>query len=244
MNKRQLLKHWNKEEIVAMPDRHHVRLEEQLVSKHIKSGMRILDAGCGAGVSTVKYAKRKNVAIVAIDMCENMVKRAKVRLEGCDNVEVRCSDIDSFQDRAGFDLIISQRCVINFPSWGAQKTAIAKMVSLLRKEGKLLLVEGFTDEHSRLNEYRKLFGLGAIAIQKHNLFLDCGKVSRFLPSIGACVESKDGFGMYMFLTRCIKPLFSEPFGNMMFNKIATNSKFKWSYDVKCSRIHVWVVKRY
>jgi len=52
-------------------------LEIEAISKYIFDGMRVLDAGCGNGITAIEIAKKYNVNIVGFDFSEEMIKAAK-----------------------------------------------------------------------------------------------------------------------------------------------------------------------
>ena len=48
------------------------RLEINAISSHVRDGMRILDAGCGNGVTAIEIAEKYDVHIEGFDFAEEM----------------------------------------------------------------------------------------------------------------------------------------------------------------------------
>ena len=156
-----------------------------LEKKIIPSNAKILDIGCGNGntleVISKKYA---DFHLVGVDYTSEMVNIAKERL--LPNVEFYQGDVRalSFSDET-FDLVISERCVINVMDWNDQKVAITQINRVLNKGGMTLFIEGFDDALINLNDARKEFGLDPIPTPHHNLFF---KKSLLLPFLDGKFE--------------------------------------------------------
>ena len=104
-------------------------LEIEAIARHVRDGMRILEVGCGNGVTAMTLAERFRVDITAIDfaaaMVEEAVKAAQDKIfQG--TVRFQVGDVTNpggFGDK--FDLIFTERVLINLPDWPAQRQAIS-----------------------------------------------------------------------------------------------------------------------
>ena len=67
-----------------------------------------------------------------------------------------------------FDIVFTQRCLINLISWKSQKTALNQIHRLLKKDGFLVLLEAFDDGLKELNQARHIIGLEKISPAWHN----------------------------------------------------------------------------
>ena len=52
------------------------QLEIIAISSHVKDGMRILEVGCGNGITAIEIARRFAVSVLGIDYAEEMVRAA------------------------------------------------------------------------------------------------------------------------------------------------------------------------
>lgn len=202
-------------------------LERESIVKYLNPGQVVLELGCGDGLHTIEYSKYVK-KIYAIDFIEDLVKKAKknscIRKRG--NTSFYCSSVQNIDkllnNKHKFDVVISQRCLINLASWKEQVCAIEKIASLLKKGGLFLLAEGFMQELANLNIARKELGLEKIRVVNYNLFFDRKKfeaeAKRFFDILG-----KNYFGMYMFLSRVVYPMSIFPHSpkhGSKFNQIA------------------------
>jgi len=67
-----------------------------------------------------------------------------------------------------YDIIFTERCLINLMSWELQKKAINQIYKLLKKDGTFIMLEAFTDGLNNLNLARKALGLKNIEPAWHN----------------------------------------------------------------------------
>ncbi len=183
------------------------QLEIDAISKHVRDGMRILDAGCGNGITAIKIAEKFNVNIEGFDFAEKMVEMAQVRaadanLKGSLSFEV--ADLLNIPNNRGkFDLIYSERALINLKDWPEQKRVIANLCQLLNGGGCYLMCENSQDGLDRINHLRELMQLSPIEPPWHNRYLLDDEIETLvLP--GVRLESVDHFtSTYYFLSRVV-----------------------------------------
>ena len=102
------------------PDFNLREVEIDYLSRQLGDGLRILDVGCGNGYSTLSHAARWKGAFVGVDFVPEMVDAARemigqFALSG--SIEFAVGDVTclDFPD-ASFDVVISQRCLLNLPN--------------------------------------------------------------------------------------------------------------------------------
>lgn len=156
------------------PDTAYRGLEINAIIPHIK-GPWVCDMGCGNGYSTFRFKEaHPNIKFIGIDYSEKMIKAAAVEaIHRHSDIPFLTSDVRMMSNLglAKFDTIISERCLINLPTWDEQKRAILEMKNCLAENGRLLLIENFVDGLDRLNKLRKQFGLHEIKVRWHNRYL-------------------------------------------------------------------------
>jgi ubiquinone/menaquinone biosynthesis C-methylase UbiE len=76
--------------------------EELLALADPRAGQRVLDAGCGIGATAAQIARRFNCQVVALDINEANLDRARCTVERVgvdDRVQVRRGDIEQLRSR-------------------------------------------------------------------------------------------------------------------------------------------------
>ena len=107
----------------------------------IGRGDRVLDIGCGTGLTTREAARTATPGrVVGVDVSERMLERARelTAAEGLGNVRYELGDAQVHPfDPAGFDLAISRFGTMFFSD---PPTAFANVASALRPEARLVLL--------------------------------------------------------------------------------------------------------
>lgn len=246
-NNHEVLEYWNQDQVESMYDKYLLNLEIKLIKEKIKEKSKILDAGCGEGEGTLEYSKVSGVKIHAVDFSETRLKKAARRLTRQKNVVLKKVDfLRTYLLDKDYDIIISQRFLINLMEWKLQKKVLLDFKSMLKTGGRLILLEGSTDGVDSLNNFRKLFGLKPIPIKWHNLFFNDKTLIKFMESNGMKLIEEDGLGEYFMLTRGIRPLFESKLNwNSNFNRNASSQDLKnmLRLGAVCSRLKLWVFKK-
>ena len=174
-----VLEFWNQRanlaELAGTTDLMAKQLEIEIISKHIKAGQKILEIGCGNGMTAIELARRFNIDITGIDFSEKMISEAR-RLASENHLMGRLTfDVGDVRDlsniTARYDLIFTERVLINLLDWPAQAKAIKDIIALLKPGGRYLMCENSRDGLDRINMYRESCGLTRIDPPWHNRYL-------------------------------------------------------------------------
>lgn len=204
-------------------------IEQRFIADVVPAGSRILDIGCGNATSLIKLASEKQCSGVGIDFSEGMVAQSKkfVLEHGLeDKLSIRQCRVPPAPTEYGiFDVVISNRSLINLGSTDEQKQTIQSIPQILRSGGMYLMIECSVEGGDMTNEMRQRLGLEPINPPWHNLFfkeadvkswqLDNFKIEQFLH-----ISS-----LYHFLSRVVYAKYAELRGEELkydsdINKIA------------------------
>jgi len=182
------------------------KLEIEAISGHVTDGMRILDVGCGNGITAIELARRYSVRILGIDFAEEMIAEAIAqtsgRLKG--PVEFRVLDARNLAHISEkFDLIYTERFLINLPDWPAQKQAIVNIASLLADGGLYVMCENSQDGLDRINSFRERVGLSKINAPWHNRYLRNSEIEQMKLADVELEDVNDFSSTYYFLSRVV-----------------------------------------
>ncbi len=239
--------YWDRADVESMYDKHLLRLEIALLSAHIPPGSRILDAGCGEGEGTREYAAIPSVRIHAVDFSTTRLRMAAERLRDRDNVVLsRVDFLDEYSLEGDYDVVVSQRFLINLTEWTLQKKVMSALIGLLKPGGSLLMLEGSQQGAEELNSLRAAFGLPPIPVKWHNHFVSDEALAGFVNEQGCVIELRAGFGAYFALTRGIRPVLDRDLQwDCEFNRIAATSTVEGllGLGTRFSRLRLWVIRR-
>ena len=188
-------------------------LEREAIADNLDLSHKALEVGCGDGFHSMHYARRVD-HLDALDISGSLlaIARKRTREECVDNVEFlqgSVLDVKSLVNDESYDCIISQRCLINLPSWELQRRALEELADLLRPGGFLILSEGFQERLDNLNEARRALGLSEIKAVEYNRNLLEAEFLPFLDSRFDIVKCGH-YGAYLFLSRVFHPLLVAP----------------------------------
>lgn len=121
-------------ELLAAHDEIYLRHYVELVIRYAPSGSRILDLGCGNGISS-RLLNQADFDVVGTDISALFLEEAqewenpKLRYQVCDVLEL------PFENNS-FDVICSNELIEHLPDVG---TALTEMIRVVRKGGKVVL---------------------------------------------------------------------------------------------------------
>ncbi len=164
------------------------KLEIAAIAQSIKTILKtnkisnVLEVGSGEGYNLISLMKQfPDMNFTGIDYDAAMIKHAKELKADfqLDNIEYYPGNILEIDDNKNledqYDLIFTDRCVINLIELNQQFEALAKLAKKVKKNGYILLVENSTKTHGNQNQSRKMLGLEARIPVSENLFIDEGE---------------------------------------------------------------------
>jgi SAM-dependent methyltransferase len=142
--------------------------------EHVTSGGsgRLLEAGCGNGhVLQILRDRFPGLDLWGCDYSPEMIALARER--SIDRCDVQRQDVRSLGYETGtFDVVVTERCLINLLDVKDQAEAIRELGRVVRPGGHAVLVEAFTDGADNLNRARSELGMPPISAPFHNLWFD------------------------------------------------------------------------
>jgi ubiquinone/menaquinone biosynthesis C-methylase UbiE len=182
--------YWDSHEAVEANRRDKIlkELEIRAISSYVRDGMRVLDVGCGDGETAIALLQKfKRMHIVGMDSSSAMLAEARKRLNRVNHyvenppplreisrIDFVRGDVCDLAARVGgkpFDLIYTERSIINLPTWEAQAKAISDICGLLKPGGKYVMCEHSRDGLDQCNAWRAALNLPPIKVPWHNRYL-------------------------------------------------------------------------
>ena len=105
----------------------------------LKPGDSVLDLGCGTGVMIPFYLAARAGKIVAVDVSENMIERAKEKFGHEPSVELRAQAVLSLDEAERFDAAIIYNAYPHFPN---KPALVEKVYRLLKPKGRFAVAHG------------------------------------------------------------------------------------------------------
>lgn len=224
------------------------QLEINAIAGYVRDGMRVLDAGCGNGITAIELARRHQINLLGIDIAEKMMVAASAmaankRLKG--SVAFQRGDVRSLSGLRGkFDLIYTERVLINLPDWPSQLQAIKNIIELLRENGLYLMCESSQDGLDGINSLRKQLGLEVINPPWHNRYLRDHEITQAMIPGGRLVEINYFTSTYYFLSRIVNAWLAaqegkDPDYNAPVNQLALHLPPKGKFG----QVRIWVWRK-
>lgn len=143
--------------------------------------LRILEVGCGNGFNCSWVAQTfSDCQVIGLDYIPEMIDAARLRQaeDGIDDTRLsylvgNAVELDNVS--GPFDLIFTDRCLINLNSWDLQSQAYRLMAKLLGPRGYLATIENSTEARARQNDLRLVNGLSDRPIDSFNTFIADGR---------------------------------------------------------------------
>jgi len=120
-----------------------VQSPSKMLKPYVKSGMTVLDVGCGPGFFTIEIAKMcdRTVNVIAADLQEGMLEKVRKKIVGT-QLEEKIKLYKCEEDRIGLtdkvDFVLAFYMVHEVPD---QDAFFSELKSLLNSDGKILIVE-------------------------------------------------------------------------------------------------------
>lgn len=260
MKNDQILEFWNSRanlgSLAGTNDLGLKQLEMQTLSSYISDGQRVLDLGCGSGTTAFFLAENKSLKITGMDYSPEMVKQANherdLRGISPSYLDFAVQDVRKLNELLAaqtipYDMVITERVLINLETWEEQKNAIREIIKLLRPGGIYLMCENLRDGLNNLNTMRTSIGLEPIASPWHNRYLEQKEVSEI--DFAELIEYRDFTSAYYLCSRVInawlaKEQNEEPKYDAPINRLALElSKFPQFESLNIGQTRLWVLRR-
>lgn len=105
----------------------------------LKPGDSVLDLGCGTGVMIPFYLAAQAGKIVAVDVSEKMVERAREKFGSEPSVELRASDALSLDESERFDAVVIYNA---YPHFFEKAALVEKVYRLVKTGGRFVVAHG------------------------------------------------------------------------------------------------------
>ena len=220
-SEKKVLEFWNEQaqkfkdsQLATAPDTYYRELEIRSILAYLKDGVSVLDVGCGNGYSTFEFARQlPRAKFTGVDYSAAMVayarkalakqgEKVRARMSFSEANALSLSSAPELQGRK-FDLIVSERCLINLGNWKEQQQALFEMKKLLKKGGRIILTENTQEGLARLNTLRKQFGLQVIKVRWHNYYMPEKKLIEFAKKHFRLEEIENCGNLYYILSRVV-----------------------------------------
>lgn len=183
------------------------QLEIESIASYVRDGMRVLDVGCGNGITAIELARRYEVHVLGIDFAAEMITSAQALLDNQflkGSVQFQVKDVrDVSLSMEKFDLIYTERTLINLTDWLSQSDAIYRITCLLKHGGAYIMCENSQDALDKINFFREKIGLPCITPPWHNRYLHDIEL-RQVTIPGIQLEDVNHFSStYYFLSRVV-----------------------------------------
>lgn len=176
----------------------------------------ILEVGCDVGINAIPLAKHfpdysfdgvtaEASALAAAEQTlagENAAVQNRVRFFQGEGVTLDA--IDGLRDT--YDLIFTDRHVINVKPLENQQRVIAQMAAKLAPGGTLLMIENSIDTFAQQNQCREVMGLPPRQHADYNLFFEDAVLQTYLPQVGLeLIDIEDFISLHDLLLYVLVP---------------------------------------
>lgn len=139
----------------------------------------VLEVGCGNGRNVFELANYFPLdKFVGVDYSEDMIVAANQFLEVLpkQNVRFEVGDVLSLHNKprykTRFNLVFTDRLLINLNTWELQMSALRQLKDCLKDRGILMILENFTQSYANQNKLRSAIGLPERTPDPYNRFIN------------------------------------------------------------------------
>lgn len=186
-------------------------MEIESIRIQLREDDNLIDVGGGNAFGAIRWADFCSSVLVT-DFSKEMISSSITAIanSGKHNIRAEIADVlDLSRFAEQFSVASIVRCLINLPQQEQQYKALAELHRVLRPNGRLFLIEGFSETFEKLNKLRRANGLNAISLHWHNLLLPKLSFEEKLRQYFH-IERIVDFGVYYFISRIIHPILVAP----------------------------------
>ena len=179
--KKSVREYWENTDTISIIDNNLHKIEIDTVCKYLRTKDSLADIGCGNGEATVEYAKKVHKCL-GMERSSNLRQKAQENASksGLGNISIQPGDLLDLSGLSEeFDVIVTQRSLINLSSWEDQQKAILNIHRALKPGGRYIMIENTNDAFLALNDMRGEVGLDPIPQHWHNRFFRLSQIGRF-----------------------------------------------------------------
>jgi len=181
----------------------------------LKRDLNLLEIGCGNGYLLEKIRETfLETNLTGVDYSFEMLTLAtQRRLKKCGLGRADAMALPFASST--FDVVVSERCLINLLNSSDQDQAFKDIHRVLIPEGHLILIEAFTDGLDNLNRARMELGLAENRIPPHNLWFSKELFLKFICNIfhivtpakleQQCLPRSNFLSSHYFISRVVYP---------------------------------------
>lgn len=201
-----------------------------------------LEIGCGAGdTARLLVQTFPRLDLLAVDGAAQMIATAKSRPYPSARLRFKVCDALQLPD-GRFDLILTQRCLINLPTWELQRQALEGIAARLAPGGRYVMCENSQDGLDAINQTRQSIGLPAIERPWHNRYIHHDELHQIRGM--ALVDCRCFSAEYYFLSRIVNAWLAEredrePEYDAPINQLATLLSTAVAARFAQGRVWVW-----
>jgi SAM-dependent methyltransferase len=204
------------------------KLEVRAINNQIKDEMQVAEFGCGNGETAIQIYKNKKIKLDCYDFSPLMIQNAIINAKNHgleEKIKFHVNDIRAESIlNCKYDVIYSERMIINLPDWSTQVNAIKYITGNLKTGGRYLMCENSIQGLNNINEFRAMAGLEKIVPPWHNLYINDDLISN-LKLDGVRLINVEAFSStYYFLSRVVnawlanragvQPLYDSPVNHL------------------------------
>ncbi len=190
-----------------------VRAIRKVMENTGRTTLNILEAGCGHGRNCLSLLEHfPDCTFSGFDFVPEMIESAKTLREqrtiSPEKVHFSVGNVlyPDFKPES-FDVIFTNRCLINLNSDALQHEAIGKLAGLLKTGGTLLMLENSMASYTNQNKAREAVGLEARTPAEFNHFLNEDTLFPALEATGLpCEDVEDCISLHDLVLYVLLPM--------------------------------------
>ncbi len=222
-------------------------IEINAIAKHIHNGMHVCEFGCGNGLTALSLLERFDINLDCYDFSPNMITEAKFLAEErgvSQKINFYIADVRKETElKSQYDLIFTERMLINLDDWDLQNKAIVYLSKYLKPKGKMVFCEASEQGLKEVNKMRGYLGLEEIIQPWHNCYLNDINMEQLGHGLYQ-IKVELFSATYYFLSRVINAYIAKQDGVMPdYNSLINQSALKLPSFGECSQGKIWVISK-